>query len=132
MPNFNKVMFMGHMTRDPEVRSLPNGKTVTEIGLASNRRYKTEDGKQHDDVTFVDVAIWGKGGEAIAQHSHKGDPLFVEGRLSFSQWEDKKGNHRSKLSVTCENFQFLKALESRDSAPKDDDSKDVKFDDVPF
>lgn len=107
MASFNKVYLMGNLTRDPEIRSLPSGQTVTELGLASSRTY-TKDGEKREEVAFVDVTFWGKAGEVIAQYLYKGDPIFVEGRLHFRQWEDKNGGgKRSKLSVTGDNFQFI-------------------------
>lgn len=110
MPSFNKVMLMGNLTREPEVRSLPSGQTVCELGIASNRSYTAggPGGEKREEVTFVDVTFWGRQGELIAQYLHKGDPIFIEGRLNFRQWEDKNGGgKRSKLSVTGENFQFI-------------------------
>lgn len=110
MPSFNKVLLMGNLTRDPEVRSLPSGQTVTELGVASNRTYTAggPGGEKKEEVTFVDVTFWGKAGEVIAQYLNKGDPIFIEGRLNFRQWEAKDGSgKRSKLSVTGENFQFV-------------------------
>lgn len=111
MASFNKVILLGNLTRDPEVRSLPSGQTVTEIGVASNRTYTVggPGGEKKEEVTFVDVSFWGRGGELIAQYLHKGDPIFIEGRLNFRQWEGKDGTKRSKLSVVGENFQFIGA-----------------------
>lgn len=109
MASFNKVILLGNLTRDPEVRSLPSGQAVTELGIASNRTYTVggPGGEKKEEVTFVDVSFWGKAGELIAQYLHKGDPIFVEGRLNFRQWEAKEGGKRSKLSVVGENFQFV-------------------------
>jgi len=110
MANFNKVLLIGNLTRDPEVRSLPSGQTVTEFGVASNRTYTSggPGGEKREEVTYVDISFWGRAGEVIAQYLHKGDPIFIEGRLTFRQWEAKDGSgKRSKLSVTGENFQFL-------------------------
>jgi single-strand DNA-binding protein len=109
MASFNKVILLGNLTRDPEVRSLPSGQTVTEIGVASNRTYTVggPGGEKKEEVTYVDVSFWGRAGELIAQYLHRGDPIFIEGRLHFRQWEAKDGGKRSKLSVTGENFQFI-------------------------
>lgn len=109
MASFNKVILLGNLTRDPEVRSTPSGQTVTEIGVASNRTYTVggPGGEKREEVTFVDVSFWGRAGELIAQYLHKGDPIFVEGRLNFRSWEAKDGGKRSKLSVVGENFQFI-------------------------
>jgi single-strand DNA-binding protein len=109
MASYNKVILMGNLTRDPEVRSTASGQTVTALGLATNRTYTVggPGGEKREEVTFIDVDFWGKRGEVIAQYLKKGDPIFIEGRLSFRQWDDKEGNKRSKLSVTGESFEFV-------------------------
>jgi single-strand DNA-binding protein len=112
MASYNKVLLMGNLTRDPEVRSTPSGQTVTALGLACNRTYMAggrdgQGGEKREEVTFVDVDFWGKRGEVIAQYLKKGDPIFIEGRLTYRQWEDKEGNKRNKLSVTAESFEFV-------------------------
>lgn len=110
MANFNKVMLMGNLTRDPEVRYTPKGTALATIGLAVNRTWTTEAGEKKEEVTFVDVEVWGRQAETIGQYMSKGRPLFVEGRLKLDQWDDKEsGQKRSKLKVVCENFQFLGA-----------------------
>jgi single-strand DNA-binding protein len=106
MPSFNRVTLMGNPTRDPQVKQLPNT-TVAEFGLAVNRRFKTQAGEDREEVCYVDCTAFGKQADTIAQYCQKGRPLFVEGRLTFSSWEDKAGGKRSKLTVTVENFQFL-------------------------
>ncbi len=109
MASYNKVLLMGNLTRDPEVRTLPSGQAVTEVGIASNRTYTVggPGGEKKEEVTFVDVSFWGRKGEVVAQYFHRGDPIFIEGRLSFRQWQTKEGEKRSKLSVTGENFEFV-------------------------
>ena len=109
MASFNKVILLGNLTRDPEVRSLPTGQTVTEIGMACNRTFTVggPGGEKKEEVTYVDVSFWGRTGEVIAQYFHRGDPIFIEGRLNFRQWEAKDGSKRSKLSVTGEKFEFI-------------------------
>ena len=110
MANFNKVMLMGNLTRDPEVRYTPKGTALATIGLAVNRTWTNEAGEKKEEVTFVDVEVWGRQAETIGQYMAKGRPLFVEGRLKLDQWDDKEsGQKRSKLKVVCENFQFLGA-----------------------
>lgn len=105
--NFNKVFLMGNLTRDVEVRQLPGGGSVANIGLAVNRRFKTQDGQQREEVTFVDCEAWGRTAEVMAQYLAKGRPVFIEGRLRLDQWQDKDGGNRSKLKVIIENFQFV-------------------------
>jgi single-strand DNA-binding protein len=112
MASYNKVLLMGNLTRDPEVRSTPSGQSVTALGLACNRTYTVggqggQGGEKREEVTFIDVDFWGKRGEVIAQYLKKGDPIFIEGRLTFRQWDDKEGHKRSKLSVTGESFEFV-------------------------
>ena len=89
MPNLNKVQLMGNITRDPEVRYTPKGTAVTDIGLAINRNFSTDDGERREETTFVDITFWGRQAEVIGEYMKKGRPLYVEGRLQLDQWEDK-------------------------------------------
>ena len=108
MSNFNKVILMGNLTRDPEVRHTTKGTCVTKIAMAVNRKFKTEAGEQKEEVTFIDIEAFGKLAEVIGQHCKKGRPLFVEGRLKLDQWDDKTtGQKRSALKVVLEAFQFI-------------------------
>lgn len=107
MPNLNKTLLMGHLTRDPELRYTPNNTAVCAFGLAVNRRWKNQQGEAQEEVTFVDLEAWGRTAEVINQYVKRGDPLFVEGRLKLDQWTDKDGGKRSKLKVVVESFQFL-------------------------
>ena len=107
MPNLNKVMLMGNLTRDPELRYTPNNTAVCQIGVAVNRRWRDQDGQQQEEVTFVDCEAWSKTADLINQYMRKGRPIFIEGRLKLDQWKDKEGNNRSKLKVVVENFQFV-------------------------
>ena len=108
MANFNKVILVGNVTRDPELRYLQSGRAVLDLGLAVNNRFKATDGTWQDEVMFVDVTVWGKTAENCAEYLGKGRPVLVEGRLKMDQWQDKKtGENRSKLKVTAQNVQFL-------------------------
>ena len=107
MPNLNKVMIMGNLTRDPELKYTPGGLAVAEFALAINRRRKDKSGEKVEETTFVDCTAFGKQAEVIAEHVSKGQALFVEGRLKQERWDDKQGNKRSKLSVVCDQFEFL-------------------------
>lgn len=108
MPNLNRVMLMGNLTRDPELRHTPKGTAVTDIGLAVNRYYSGDDGQRREETTFVDVTLWGRQAEVVCQYCHKGRPLYVEGRLNLDTWEDRNtGQARSKLRVVGENIQLL-------------------------
>ena len=112
MASYNKVFLMGNLTRDPQVKHLPNRAhgqmVVVEFGLAVNRKYRTADGVDKEEVAFVDCTAFGRQAETISQYCTKGKPIFVEGRLKFDTWDDRAGGgKRSKLSVVVENFQFL-------------------------
>ncbi len=113
MANVNKVILIGNLTRDPELRVTPKGTPVCQFGLAVNRQFKDEaSGQTREEVTFIDLEAWGKQAETIAKFCTKGRPLYVEGRLKFDQWDDKtSGQKRSKLKVVLENFQFLGSRE---------------------
>ncbi len=107
MPNLNRVMLMGNLTREPELRYTPSGTAVCAFGIAINRKWTAKDGTKKEETCFVDCEAWARTGEVIAEHMHKGKPIFVEGRLKLDQWEAQDGTKRSKLKVTVEQFQFL-------------------------
>lgn len=108
MANFNKVILIGNLTRDPELRYTPKGTAIAKIGLAVNRSWKTETGESKEEVTFVDVDAFGRQAETIGQYLKKGRPILVEGRLRLDSWEDKQtGQKRNRLGVVLESFQFL-------------------------
>lgn len=105
--SFNRVFLMGNLTRDVEIRHTPQNTAVGSFGIAVNRKYRTQDGQNHEEVTFVDCDAWGRQAEVMAQYLKKGRPVFIEGRLKLDQWQDQQGNKRSKLKVVVENFQFV-------------------------
>src|ERR1051326_8061504 len=108
MANFNKVILAGNLTRDPELRYTPKGTAIARIGLACNRKWKSETGEWKEEVTFVDVDAFGKTAETIGQYLKKGRPILIEGRLRYDTWDDKQtGQKKSKLGVVLDNFQFL-------------------------
>ena len=108
MANFNKVILAGNLTRDPELRYTPKGTAVAKIGLAINRKWRSETGEMKEETTFVDVDCFGKTAETIGQYLKKGRPILIEGRLRYETWEDKQsGQKRSKLGVVMESFQFI-------------------------
>ena len=108
MASFNKVILAGNLTRDPELRYTPKGTAVARLGIACNRKWKSETGEMKEEVTFVDVDAFGKTAETIGQYLKKGRPILIEGRLRYDTWEDKQsGQKKSKLGVVLENFQFL-------------------------
>jgi single-strand DNA-binding protein len=107
MANFNKVLLMGNLTRDPQLSYLPSQTAVVDFGLAVNRRWTGKDGQTKEEVCFVDCRAFGKPAETINKYLSKGRPLFIEGRLTFDSWTAQDGTKRSKHRVTVENFQFL-------------------------
>ena len=130
MANFNKVMLMGNLTRDPELRYTANGSAVANFGLAMNRKYKVGD-ELKEEVCYVEITVWGRQGENCAEYLSKGRPAFVEGYLKFSTWESD-GQKRNKLEVVANTVQFLGSRSdsqgdaSTGQAPMSDE------DDVPF
>jgi single-strand DNA-binding protein len=108
MASFNKVILVGNLTRDPELRYTPKGTAIAKIGLAINRYWTTETGEKKEEVTFVDVDVFGRTAENVGQYMRKGRPMLVEGRLRLDQWDDKQtGQKRSRLGVVAESVQFL-------------------------
>jgi single-strand DNA-binding protein len=108
MANLNRVLLIGNLTRDPDLRYTPKGTAVTEIGLAVNRVYSGDDGERKEETTFVDVTLWARLAEIAGQYLKKGRPVFIEGRLQLDSWDDKQtGQKRSRLRVVAENLQLL-------------------------
>ena len=108
MASFNKVVLLGNLTRDPEVRYTPKGSAVADLGIAVNRQYTLDNGEKREEVTFVDVTFWGRTAEIAGEYLKKGRPVFIEGRLQLDTWDDKQsGQKRSKLKVIGENMQLL-------------------------
>src|SRR2546423_12167532 len=108
MASFNKVILLGNLPRDPEVRYTPKGTAVTELGMAVNRVYTAENGEKREETTFVDVTLWGRTAEIAGEYLKKGRPVFIEGRLQLDTWDDKQsGQKRSKLKVVGEGLQLL-------------------------
>ncbi len=120
MPSLNKVLLMGNLTRDPELRVTPKGTSICQFSLAINRSWKSDSGEKMEEVTYVDVEAWGKQGEVVAKYLTKGAPIYVEGRLRLESWEDKTTKQkRSRMKVVLEQFQFLASAKDaqRESAP---------------
>ena len=141
MANMNRVFLIGNLTRDPELRYIPNGTAVCNFGMAINQKYKTQSGDMKEDVTYVNITAWGKTAENCGEYLSKGSPVIVEGRLKFSSWEDPDGKKRSKLEVTAQWIQFL--WKKGDSGPpaeraagpegkKEDAPQPATGDEVPF
>jgi single-strand DNA-binding protein len=153
MASFNKVILAGNLTRDPELRYTPKGTAVARITLAVNRTYSSsEGGEKKEEVSFVDVDVWGRQAEVISQYMKKGRPLLVEGRLKQDTWEDKNTKQKqSNLKVVLESFSFIdsgnrggdggptparpsgpSSSSSAAPAPEPSDAEPPQDDDVPF
>lgn len=109
MASFNRVILLGNLTRDPELRYIPSGTAVTEIGLAVNDRRKAANGEWVEETTFVDVTLWGRQAEIATEYLSKGSPVLIEGRLKLDSWQDKEGQKRQKLRVVGERMQMVGA-----------------------
>ena len=136
--SYNKVILMGNLTRDIEIRHINSNTAVGNFGLAVNRKFKTQAGEQREEVTFVDCEAWGRTAEVMAQYLAKGRSVLIDGRLKLDQWDDKDGGgKRSKLSVVVENFQFTDSggnQGERQSVSSGAGSKPapIDHDDIPF
>lgn len=144
MATLNKVLLIGNLTADPELRHTPQGVPVTDITVAVNREFSSKDGERKSEVAFVDVVVWSRLAENCAQYLSKGRPVFVEGRLQLDTWENQQGEKRSRLRVVAENIQFLgtkprENAEAKITKPKgtESENEDVPAenlgeDDIPF
>ena len=148
MASYNKVILMGNLARDVELRHTPTNQAVANIGLAVNRTYKSKEGENREETTFVDCEAWGRTAEVMAQYLSKGRPVMIEGRLKFDQWQDQQGQNRSKLKVVIENFQFIGSrtdgggggggstdgggVPTASQAPSGGQHQSVSDDDIPF
>src|SRR3954468_17511590 len=119
MANFNKIILVGNLTRDPQLKYLPSQMAVVDFGLAVNHKFRTKTGEDREEVCFIDCSCFGKGAEIINQYCQKGKQILVEGRLKYDTWEDKQGGgKRSKHSVVVDNFQFLGGGREGGGAPQ--------------
>jgi single-strand DNA-binding protein len=125
MASFNKVLLLGNLTRDPEVRYTPKGSAVCDLGIAVNRSYTTDAGEKREEATFVDVTLWGRTAEVAGEYLKKGRPVFIEGRLQLDSWDDKQtGQKRSKLKVIGETMQLLGSGRGGGGAPAEASEED--------
>ncbi len=139
MANFNKVLLIGNLTRDPQLSYLPSQTAVVDFGLAVNRRWTGKDGEKKEETCFVDCTSFGRQAETINKYLTKGRPVFVEGRLTFNSWTAQDGTKRSRLKVTVENFQFLgspsegvRPEQSHPDSAGDSQVEQQGGDDIPF
>src|SRR6187399_953363 len=127
MANLNKVLLLGNVTRDPEVRYTPKGSAVCDLGVAVNRSYTTDNGEKREETTFVDVTLWGRTAEVAGEYLKKGRPVFIEGRLQLDTWDDKQsGQKRSKLRVIGETMQLLGSRGGGGGAESGDEARPAR------
>ena len=126
MASYNKVILLGNLTRDPQLSYLPSQTAVVELGIATNRKFKKQDGSQGEEVCFTDCTMFGKRADVINKYLHKGDSLFIEGRLKFESWDGQDGKKHSKLRVLIENFEFIGG-EKKPDKPADSDDDEIPY-----
>lgn len=139
MGSYNRVMLMGNLTRSPELKHIPNGKAVCEFGIAVNQAYKGKEGGTIENTLFVEVTVWEKQAETSAEFLKKGSSVFIEGRLQLDQWENDKGEKRSKMRVRADRVQFLSSptkpqndAQAGNTAPPARTAEDVDGEEIPF
>jgi single-strand DNA-binding protein len=146
MANLNRVLLIGNLTRDPDIRYTPKGVAVADISLAINRFSTNGEGEKKEEVTYVDVTLWDRLAEITGEYLKKGKPVFIEGRLRLDTWDDKQtGQKRSRLRVVAEGMQLLAAKDNNGSAaerpqatatvprqPQHDSDLNTEPDDIPF
>lgn len=125
MAGYSKVIMMGNLTRDPELKYLDSGTALTKFTVAVNRTWKSKQGEKKEEVSFIDCTAWGRTAEVIAEYFAKGDPIMVEGHLKQESWETAEGQKRSKLGVQVEAFQFVGGKRDRDEAPAQEEGSEV-------
>ncbi len=111
--NLNKVLLIGNLTRDPELRYIPSGSAVATFTVAVNRVYKDQAGEKKEQVSFIRVVVWGRRAEVCGEYLSKGSPVFVEGRLQSRDWEAQDGQKRNTVEVVADNIQFLRGANSK-------------------
>lgn len=132
MRGFSKAIIAGNLTRDPELRTTPNGASVCSFAVAVNRVYKDSSGNNQESVSYLDCSAWGKQGETISQYLKKGDPILVSGRLDQRSWEDKtSGQKRSRVEIVVEDFNFIGSGDgARGGSSRSNGSSAANIDDV--
>lgn len=115
MASFNKIILLGNLTRDPELRVTANGASICKFGMACSRTFSAQDGTRREETLFVDVDAFGRPAEIISKYMAKGRPIMVEGRLRLDQWESQTGEKRSKHTVVLESFQFVGGRQDGDN-----------------
>ncbi len=107
MTGYNRIVLVGNLTRDPELRTTSSGNIVTDLGMAINERHRNKAGDSSESTCFVDVVVWGRQAESCAQYLSKGSPALIEGRLQFDKWQTQDGQHRQKLRIKADRVLFI-------------------------
>ncbi len=144
----NKVILLGNLTKDIELKTIPSGKTVGNVGIATNESYTDKDGNKIDNVAFHNLSIWGKQAETLAKYTQKGSKILVEGKISYRQWEAQDGSKRMATSITVERFEFAGSKQENKTEPTDNQAEsnnqknfpaennngeeEIKIEDIPF
>ncbi len=124
MASFNRVVLLGGLTRDPDLRYTPSGTAVADFGLAVNESFKNKEGEAIEQVCYVDINVWSRQAETCSEYLKKGSQVLIEGRLQFDQWENKEGEKRNKLRVRADRVQFLTSPESKKTTDQSDEISD--------
>jgi single-strand DNA-binding protein len=133
MPNVNVCILAGNITRDPALSYTPNQTAVVDFGIAINRQWKDQGGQKREEVCFVDCRAFGKTAENIQKYFSKGNPILIEGRLTFDQWDAQDGTKRSKHRITVNTFQFIGGSDRIDTPDdKPDEKPRTNSEDIPF
>lgn len=129
--NYNKVIQMGYLTKDPVLSQLPSGTSVVDFGIANNHTYTDRDGNERKETNFIGCRAFGKTAEIIARFFTKGKPIFLEGRLLFDRWTGTDGVQHSRHRIHVEKFQFVGSKSEQPTNPPEDDNK-IPDEDIPF
>lgn len=136
MPNFNRIFVIGNLTRDPQLSYTPNQVAIVDFGFAVNRKWTDNKGESRDEVCFVDCRAFGRLAENINKYLHRGNPLFIEGRLAFEQWTAQDGSKRSRHRIIVQSFQFVNTGGGEQASQGNQDQEDENYqypdDDIPF
>ena len=132
MTGYNRVVLVGNLTRDPQVRQTPAGTSVADLGLAASERYRNKEGEQVETTCFVDIVAWGRQAETCGQYLSKGSPVLVEGRLQLDRWETEDGQKRSRIRVRADRVRFMGRANDESGTGKEEGDPVPENDPIPF
>ena len=130
--SYNKILLLGNLTKEPELKFLPSQTAVCTFGIATNRKWKDASGQEKEEACFVNCVLFGKRGEALNKYFHKGDPIFIEGRLSLDTWTAQDGTKRSKHKISVESFEFVGGKKQEQNQPQQQDNRPEPDPSIPF